>query len=437
MANSTQKPFQSPRFRVRFPAGGDPFEAMTVTVGPRLSATTTDSVPAKEICIIDDCTTASDSASLTVANINGENSNRFFRGQRVEVDESDPAVAGGAWCPMFTGRVIKENARSGPSGSEIAIDLMDLGWHLTTSKAVPLQNINGITLGVLLQKVVDPSWGFRSTILAGQPDVTIGNVLNRTLKQGRQGALRQYAPPKTILPYIQIEPGQTPWEILQTYLTRIGYLMNIGVRGDIILFRPDYSQPAPYETLHYYGTNSASSVLNNIVGTPTVISTIDGVFTETQCWSTVVKPTLVQDTEKSKDPNSQYRHYTYPAPVEVLPFVRREVFSDGEAISEEMRENRAIWKYQMGLFNSWSYECEVPAHSSNGVFYASDSMISVDDAFHGVSGTFYIQRVKKTYGEGGGSSHLLLRKPYLLDPSLQTQSGGGASRAAAAPKVVP
>jgi hypothetical protein len=422
------------KFRIRMPAGGKASLAITVSAGARAGAYASDILPAKAVSISDDMLNVADSASFTVANINGENTGKFKRGQLVEIDESDPDVAGGAWCRVFTGRVMKVTSRSSlRGGSEILVETKDLGWHLSGCHARPLQNINGITIAALLQKLIHPSWGFRATELSGDPDVTIGNVLNRTLKQGRSGVLRAYVPPKTILPYIQVEPGQAPWEILQLYLARTGYLLNVGVDADLIIFRPAYDTDSPYEMLHFYPESDPARRLNNVIGQPTLIESIDGLYSETQCWSTVVKPTKVQEAAISKNPNAQYVHESYKPDGNPLPFYRLQCASDGEAITAEMRKMRATWKYQMDEFQAWQYEVDVPGHSSKGAFYASDTMIPVDDAFHQVGGSYYVQSVRKDFTvRGGATTHLTLRLPGKLDPALQRQLGGGAKRAAAA-----
>lgn len=435
-----------PRLRIRLPAAGDPFDAFTVSAGRKSSALQPyiDVLPAKEWSITDDVLKVSDAASFSVANVDGENNGKFYIGMRVEIDASDDNVAGGQWTRVYTGRVTALEYSSDISGgSVIRVDCMDLGWHLTSCCGRPLQSTNGIKLVQLLTRLIDPTWGFKAS--AGAPQVTIGNVLNRTLKQGRQGVTRALPHnPEDVLPPIQVEPGQTPWQILEEYFKREGFLLNVGAEGDVIVFRPDYFQPSFYDSIECHGSGDGNRNKNNVVGRPSLRLTIDGVYSECQCWSTVVAPTEAEASAIAQSPNAQYRHASYKPASNPLPFYRLQVAVDGEAITPTMRAMRATYAFQLGQFQSWTYDCTVAGHSSRpkgssiGAFWASDTMVPVNDTVNGgVSGMFYVQAVQRsmTLGEGPRSK-LMLRQP-ILDPSLQAQLGGGAKKAAQPAKVVP
>ncbi len=386
-------------------------------------------LPCKDWSLSDDCLAVSDAAAFTIANIDGENTGRIRIGQRVEIDESDPDVAGGDWCRQMTGLVTRLEHSSGMEGSNITVSVMDLGWMLTKCPAQPLFNIEGVKLDTLVKKLIDPSWLFERPVLAGDPKVTIGNVLNRRLKQGRQGVQRTLLNVNlTTLPFIQVEPGQHPWEILSTYVKREGYLLNVGARGDIILFRPDYSQDSPYETVVYHKSGEARRDRNNVVGTPTLSQDIEGYTSTSECWSTVVNPSLNDQASKTQNPNAQFTRYLYTPPENVLPFNRRGIVNDPEAINPTMRKNRAVFAYQMGLFNSWEYNCEVKRHSSGGAFIVSDTMQGVLDTVHQIDSQLFLQRVQRSVTQRGVRSKLTLRLPGLLDPALERSVGGGARK---------
>lgn len=426
---------QSPRLRIRFPAGGDVSKALTVTSGPVTHAESLNSLPAKEWAIADDIMNIADSASFTVENIDGENTGKFYLGQLIQIDESDPGVAGSKWCRVFTGRVTGIRYTSDISGgSVIAVDAKDLGWHLTSCHARPLLGMEGITIDRMIRKLIDPSWGFVSTEVDSDgtklPDLVTDNALNRRLKQGRTGEVRNWVGPlqKQFLPPIQVEPGQSPYEIIQPYLARAGWMLNVGVNGNLVLFQPAYNTDSPYDTIHYHKSIEATRSKNNVVGRPTIEESIDGIYSECQLWSTVVIPTPVQAAQISQYPNDQFRHYSYKPSINPLPFNRLFVFSDGEAINATMRKSRAIFKYQLDLFSSWSYQVDLAAHSSGGAFYCSDSLIEVDDTVHGLNATYYIESVHRSMTlQDGVRSHLTLRAPGLIDPQLQAQVGGGAA----------
>jgi len=399
----------------------DLLDTQAITTEARLRAP---AYPAKEWSITDDVLNLSDSASVAIANDDGEHSGKFDIGQRIEIEESDPAVANGRWVRHFTGRITAiESSSDVDSGSNILLTAMDLGWHLTSCHAKPLTNIKGIRFQRLLDLLIDPTWGF------GQTNTERGNDLNRTLKHGRQVIVINHKPQLgAILPFIQVEPGQTPFEILKTYAAREGVLVNVSARGELVLFRPRYDTD-PLYALQYHGSRDDQRRRNNIVGRPSVRKSIDGVYSEVECWSTVVIPPEVANTE---NPNEMFRHSTVTASPNPLPFFRRQVVSDGEAINEKLRTNRATWNLQMGLFNSTQYEAEFPAHSQGGAFFTSDTMIAMNDTIHGWTGAHYVQRVQRSLTLAGGQrTRLLLRKPGLLNPQLtRLDLGGGARKAA-------
>lgn len=420
-----------PRLRIRLPAGDDPFDTFTVSAGRKATASQPyiDVIPAKEWSITDDVLKVSDSASFTVANIDGANNGKFTNGRLVWIDAADDGVAGGQWTQIYTGRITRVESSSDVSGgSIIRVDCMDLGWHLTSCCGVPLQNTNKVKLGVLLTRLIDKTWGFKAS--AGAAQVTFGNVLNRSVKLGRQGVQRALPHnPEDILPPIQVEPGQTPWQILEEYFKREGYLLNVGAHGDLVVFRPDYFQPSFYDSIEYHGSGEGNRSKNNVVGRIALHDSIDGIYSETQCWSTVVAPTEARQQAIQQDPNASYDMRNYKPPTNPLPFYRLQAVVDGEAITDVMRRNRAIYAYQMGAFQSWTYECTVVGHSSapkgstfGSAFWTSDTMVSVNDTINGpTSGMFYVQSVQRsmTMGEGARTK-LTLRLP-ILDPSLTLQ----------------
>lgn len=415
-----------PQARIRFPAGGDAPFATSVGWGENSDRGT---IPCKEFAIVDDVLNVADSFSCTIANVDGENAGKVDVGQLVQVDEVDPDVAGGDWCRTFTGRVVSvESGCDSTGGSVIKLGCMDLGWHLTSCHAKPLLKTNGIKLDALITKLVDPSWGFAST-------VGLTNANNRLLKQGRAGVTRsfqQVQSPTNILPYFQVEPGQTPWDVLEAYVRREGYLLNVGAEGNLILFRPDYSQPAAYDALHLHATSDERARQNN-VKEASLRQSIDGTYSTAECWSTVCVTNIAQAAElqvrSAANPNAGFTHSVYTPPRNPLPFDRRFIVNDGEAINGTMRQNRATFAYQMGAFESWEYNATVFGHSSNRARYVSDSMVSVVDDVNGVSaGSYYVQRVQRSVTVGGGTvTRLTLRLPGLVNPTLQAQvTGGGA-----------
>lgn len=426
--------------RIRLPAGGvtGPQQAPTLVTTGRPGTPGSNVIPCKEWCITDDMMCVSDTLAFTIANVNGDNSGIITKGQRVEFEESDPSVAGGQWTRHFTGVVTRvQYGVDIAGGAQIMVQAMDLGWHLTKGCAQPLTQIKYKRFTQLLSLLLDPSWGFAGIVAS--------NDLNKRLKHGRQVIVQNsQLQIGQILPYIQVEPGQKPFDLIVTYAARDGVLVNVSATGELVFFQPNYNdQPLYTAVLLKQGAGGQSQT--NLEKHPTIVDDIEGIFSETQCWSTAVIPPAATGPA-TDNPNQLYRHETYVASPNPLPFYRREVFSDGEAINKTLRRNRAIWRWQLGQFHSWSYECDFKGHSQNGAFFISDTMITINDQFHQVNGGYYVQSVRRscTMGEGA-MTHLVIRRPGLLNPALaalpdsgrKKTIGGGARGASATPKVVP
>src|SRR5262249_46209179 len=157
-------------------------------------------------------------------------------------------------------------------------------WHLTTGAVKPFKNLLRVAWPQLLQFLIDPSWGI--TYDVNNPLISDANAI--VLKQGRADAARalqtQAKELKSVLPYIQTEVGQTAWDILSVYAQRIGVLINLGPRGELIFYRPDYTQPPSYSfTYQDVGGSVTATASNNLIGTPRLSQSADGLYTEVTC----------------------------------------------------------------------------------------------------------------------------------------------------------
>lgn len=411
--------------KARIRVGADSDEAYTVTMDPNDVAITSHQFPVKEWCIVDDMMNVSDSATFSIANDDGSNTDKFQIGQKITFDESDSDVAQGQWTRHLTGRIVGLDSYSDAhGGSNILVSAMDLGWHLTSSHGVPLTNLAGSTWERLLSKLTDSSWGFGQVIGT--------NKLSRFLKQGRAGITRSLVLQQnhltSILPYIQVEPGQSPWDIISAYAQREGVLINVSGEGDLVFFRPDYTQEASY-ALHYH-TTADHSDQNNILERPSIHEVIDGVYSAVEVFSTIVNPQKISNPE---DPNAAYTRFLYQ-PTNPLPFSRLHVITDAESVTKQLLQNRAKWEFQKGLFDSWQYEADFKGHSQKdsqgrGHFFVSDTIISMNDSIHNIQGGYYVQRVTRSSTiEHGLRSKLLIKKTGLLNPELTKFDLGGGTK---------
>lgn len=392
-----------------------PKAGVSATIDDSNFASTGEVFPCKEFSITDDVLNISDSACFTIANTDGKSAQKIKPGHLIKFFVSDPEVAGGRFTQHMTGRVINVRTGSGPGGSQITVNAMDLGWHLTSCHGVPLTPFNGVTFKTLLERLIDPSWGFGPVVL--------GNIANTLIKQGRTGALRAAEIGTTVgqvFPPIQVEPGQAPFEIIQQYAQRSGVLVNVGAKGELIFFAPTYVGRPSYEINYREGIGSNE---NNVIGSPSLTETIDGVYSSVQCWSTK----LDHFGNETENPNAQYTHNIFYAHPNPLPFFRRFVFSDSDAINKALRLKRAAYKQTMGRFDSWSYECELQGISQNGSFFTSNAIVDLNDHVNGVFGLHYVQSVQRSFTEAGTRTKLLIKQP-ILDPAQNALNYGGGTK---------
>ncbi len=411
--------------RIRFTEGGfNTSQPLTVATGVDKTLST-DYFPCKEWSIADDILNMSDTAAVTIPNVDGENSGQFFPGQRVEIELSSADVRNGTWIKQFTGVVTEVQHGSDMSGGTvISLTMMDVGWYLTSCAARPLVNIKNKTFKQLLELLIDPSWGIG--------EIRASNDLNRRLRHGRQVIVQNFKITLgAILPFIQVEPGQKPFDIIQTYAQREGVLVNAAVDGALVFFRPDYEQQALYR-VEYYGSDDSSRERNTVSGKPSFRQTIDGLYSTVECWSTVVLDLAATGANDAENPNAAFRHTTYTPSTSPIGFTRREVLSDPEAINDKLRRNRAIWKWQMGLFQSWQYDVDFDRHTQDGAFFVSDTMVTCADFVNKVQGVNYVQSVRKSQTlREGSKTTMVIRRPGLLNPELQELKIGGGAKGAA------
>ncbi|MEO9196316.1 MAG: hypothetical protein ABI445_21905, partial [Polyangia bacterium] len=199
---------------------------------------------AREWSINDDTMNLCDTACVTISNIDGENAGSIKLGQSAHIELSDADVAHGAWCKAFTGIVTDlQTASEASGGSTIVVTMSDVGWFLTQCCAKPLVNIKGKKMIDLLRLLIDPSWPIKK--------ILSDNNVNRRIKHGRTVIVQNAKAILTqVLPYIQVEPGQKPADMILLYAARDGVLVNAGADGSLILFRPDYSQQVLYSAVH-------------------------------------------------------------------------------------------------------------------------------------------------------------------------------------------
>lgn len=344
-----------------------------------------------------------DPCSVLMPNPRGVLNGKIALGDSLQFYIADPDVNGGARVQKLKGIVTSRQCSSSDGGGTVVtVGGADLGWHLANNVAPLWFRLRGIMFSALLRKVLDSSWGIIG--------VRAENDTNRALKLGRAGVVQAISGSiDSIIPPIQIEPGEMIADVLILYAKRERKLVNVSSDGYLQFWAPKKTgQPLYRFDLH--STGDARHASNNIERV-TLSEAIDGLFTEVICVGTVVRPPEVLDP---RNPNEGHFRGTHRAPA-TLPFVRRFTFADGDQLTKEMADDRARWKAERGLFDSWQYVIQVRGHSQNGAFFEPDTFADVDDTVNGVQGVLYVSAVRYARDlRSGQTTTLTLRKPGLL-----------------------
>lgn len=348
-----------------------------------------------------------DCFSAKVANAFGARTGEINEGDPVSVFASDPRVRGGAKVQILTGLVTDLDEDSDDkSGTTWNISGADLGWHIVNNCGPLFLTLNGLTFGKTIDKVLHPSWGFKTP-------AKLDNLNNRRLSQGRAGVLAGRAPVDTFIPPICFEAGDMIADKLITYARRARHLIGVTVDGYFTIYQPDYTTES-VGTLHYHKPSESTRKLNN-VKKARVRKSIEGLYTDVTCVGTVVVPSVLPDRYNPHAGNFKGIYQN----TKVLPFRRFLSFSDGDVGVDgpglKQATARAEWKAKRGIFDSWTAEYTYKGHVINGTYFAPDTMVGVDDTIHNVSGVYYLvsRRFVRSI-QNGTTTMLALKKPNLL-----------------------
>lgn len=351
--------------------------------------------------------TLSDCFSAKVANPYGARTKEINEGDPVSVVVSDPRVRGGAKVQILTGIItdVDEESADG-TGTVWNLSGADLGWHIVNNCGPLWLSLSGLTFGKMMDKVLDPSWGFRTP-------TQLDNLNNRKISQGRQGILNARAPVDTFIPPICFESGDMIADKLITYARRAKHLVGVTVDGYLSIYRPDYTTES-VGTLHYHKPSESTRALNN-VKRARIRKSIEGLYTDVVCVGSVVVESVLPDRYNPHAGNFR-GYFSDPS---VLPFKRLLTFSDSDVGVDgpniPQATARAEWKAKRGMFDSWTAEYTFRGHVINGTFFAPDTMIAVEDSVHGISGVYYVVARKFARSISGGTTTVLtLKKPNLL-----------------------
>lgn len=326
-------------------------------------------------------------------------------GDIIKIYMSDPDVAGGKKILKMTGRVLQTTISDQEgTGTVLNVGCADLGWHLTSCEVPYWKRLEGKTFQGIYDLFVHPSWGF-----AG---FRSENDTNTRVKLGGSytRAVATLAPSEKP-PIIQTEPGSYPADYLIEYAKLANMLVNVSSDGYLQLFAPSYTGPIAYKFYHYAADDKRRN--QNNIKQATLGQSIDSLYTKCVAISQRTIP-LKQGVDPN-DPNANSIRASYTPAAAPLPFYRLNAYADGDRTNTKQLAARAAWKFQRGLFDSWTYEITVRGHSQGGLFYEPDTMCEVHDTVCGVHGSFYVTAVRYMRSEDNGTeTHLTIKKPKLL-----------------------
>ena len=352
------------------------------------------------------------------------------KGQPVQLYLSNPAVNNGAQTPKIRGR-IRQVKQSSENGTGRVLDVVgsDLGYHLTKSCGNLWFNLQTCTYQKLLnqcietgQRVTSPAPGVAvTTDTWGFQGVRFDNNINRRLKLGRAQALLSLPQNQNVLvplQYIGIEPGETLADVLINACRRNGLLVNVSCDGYIQCWNPDYTQ-APLYTLRYAPLGQASGPAQfTDIDRVEVQSDADPIFDDVTCVWEVLQQDITAPGNQAHP--GQYRaNYRDDT---VLPFRAPLTFADGDPLSSSQAKRRATWRSKQGQYEGWTYSCRVGGHQQGGIYWETDTVVSLDDTVNyddvsggPIRGNFYVAAMTQTQdNQKGDVTYLTIKRPNLL-----------------------
>lgn len=339
-------------------------------------------------------------------------------GSTVKLYLSNPRVNGGQDTLKHYGRIV--NRQAAAAGGVVKVQAPDLGWHLMTCDAPLYTRTRGLTLDELVdplryrrtKKGIVPPFIDETFGLEGLRTGLDANQLNRNLKQGRAGTLAFANKVLTPVNVIQVEAGETFFDVVARYLQRFNLLLNVSCDGYLQVWNPDYSRPPAYQ---FYKTEAKSNIIDAKVQDDASTR-----YTEVTCVGEIVNKFL----SNPSDPNATKVRGYYraakrddglPAPV---PYRHRLTKSDGEMFNGTMAAKQAEWLWKRGMFDSHYLEIDVVDHFQGGRWLEADELAEVDIPELDVRGIYYVQAVHCiSTVEGGDVTKLILRWPHLLSAS--------------------
>jgi len=362
------------------------------------------------------------------ADIPGLNLQRFVP---IKLAHADPRVDDGKPVPFVMGVCTRVEHHCSDGASVLRLSGYDLG-KLLDSCAKPWLRLRGLSLGAIIDKLLDPSWLARNRVdnwgIRGVTGLNRDRVLKlgKRVSFGRQAIIQDVGKVYAVLmPPLQTEVGETVGDLISRYarLTGLtastGSYVNVSADGFVQIFNPDdyKNEPALYVFEDHVDDRNFRVKRSSLI--------LDGedLYDEYDCYGSVIFPPQVFPGDKITNPNAgrffgQSKQDVLGAPDGRI--FRRHTFSDAEQYQQGFARVRAEWRRKQSLYKETQIRLTVQGHSMPGPDgqwrpIVEGNIAELNSSRLRIQGRFMIEQVTKHQNASiGTEADVVLRKLGLL-----------------------
>lgn len=362
------------------------------------------------------------------ADIPGLNLQRFVP---IKLAHADPRVDDGKPVPFVMGVCTRVEHHCSDGASVLRLSGYDLG-KLLDSCAKPWLRLRGLSLGAIIDKLLDPSWLARNRVdnwgIRGVTGLNRDRVLKlgKRVSFGRQAIIQDVGKVYAVLmPPLQTEVGETVGDLISRYarLTGLtastGSYVNVSADGFVQIFNPDdyKNEPALYVFEDHLDDRNFRVKRSSLI--------LDGedLYAEYDCYGSVIFPPQVFSGDKITNPNAgrffgQSKQDVLGAPDGRI--FRRHTFSDAEQYQQGFARVRAEWRRKQSLYKETQIRLTVQGHSMPGPDgqwrpIVEGNIAELNSSRLRIQGRFIIEQVTKHQNASVGTeADVVLRKLGLL-----------------------
>ena len=362
------------------------------------------------------------------ADIPGLNLQRFVP---IKLAHADPRVDDGKPVPFVMGVCTRVEHHCSDGASVLRLSGYDLG-KLLDSCAKPWLRLRGLSLGAIIDKLLDPSWLARNRVDNWGIRGVTGLNRDRVLKLGQRVSFGRQAVQADVgkvygqlMPPLQTEVGETVGDLINRYarLTGLtssqGSFVNVSADGFVQVFNPDdyKDDPALYVFEDHLDERNFRMKKSSLI--------LDGedLCSEYDCYGSVIAPPQQYAQDKITNPNAgrffgQSKQDVLGAPDGRI--FRRHTFSDAEQYQQGFARVRAEWRRKQSLYKETQIRLTVQGHSMPGPDgqwrpIVEGNIAELNSSRLRIQGRFMIEQVTKHQNASVGTqADVVLRKLGLL-----------------------